>query len=142
MSEDLSVRDQYQNKAERIATQNKMNIINPPEKANEDIDNNQAIRNQVVNLIGVKRVFNIFYSQELKPNDTSKKEQPTKIRKDKEPTILNKLKKHSYVDSSINATKSFNLFKNQSVRTKCKEALIENNQLTNKILRKVSVPIN
>ena len=136
MSEDLSVRDQYQNKAERIATQNKMNIINP---ANED---NQVIRNQVVNLIGVKRVFNIFYSQELKPNDTSKKEQPTQIRKDKEPTILNKLKKHSYVDSSINATKSFNLFKNQSVRTKCKEALIENNQLTNKILRKVSVPIN
>ena len=62
MNEDLNVRDQYQNKAERIATQNKMNIINPPEKVNEDFDNNQAIRNQVVNLIGVKRVFNIFYS--------------------------------------------------------------------------------
>ena len=49
-----------------------MNIINPPEKVNEDFDNNQAIRNQVVNLIGVKRVFNIFYSQDLKPNDFSK----------------------------------------------------------------------
>ena len=142
MSEDLNVRDQYQNKAERIATQNKMNIINPPEKVNEDFDNNQAIRNQVVNLIGVKRVFNIFYSQDLKPNDFSKNDQSNHIRKDKEPMILNKLKKHSYVESSLNATKSFNLFKKKSVSTKFKEALIDNNQLTNKIKRKVSVPFN
>jgi hypothetical protein len=119
-----------------------MNIINPPEKVNEDFDNNQAIRNQVVNLIGVKRVFNIFYSQELKPNDFSKNDLSNHIRKDKEPMILNKLKKHSYVESSLNATKSFNLFKKKSVSTKCKETLIDNKQLTNKIKRKVSVPFN
>ncbi len=40
-----------------------MNLINPPEKNDDDPTKNlvNSVKNQVVNLIGVKRVFNIFY---------------------------------------------------------------------------------
>ncbi|TNV80125.1 hypothetical protein FGO68_gene2810 [Halteria grandinella] len=74
--EDPRVRDNYQGRAERMAQEFKMNLINQ----NNDYQKNglnpvadvQKAVNASVNLTGTKRIFNIFYCQDIKPSEAQK----------------------------------------------------------------------
>ena len=54
------MREMYQYKAEKIANYKNMNLISDGAEGGEG----STIRSQIANLIGVKRVFNIFYTHD------------------------------------------------------------------------------